>query len=138
MYKSIVFPERSAALEHCAELEKLGLFKDAVIVFDRVYFSDSMFRYFASKNYLCVMRIRDSFNLAKQCSGDCILTLPGDKKKGTEDILVRVISITLDSGETEYLATSIFDEDLTVDDFKALSPASFWTRSPTNIALISG
>lgn len=112
--------ERSAALQHCAELEKLDLFKDSVIVFDRGYFSDAMFRYFANKGYLCVMRIRDKMKIAKLCSGDCIMTLPGDSKLGTEDIKVRVISVRLDGGEIEYLATSIFDESLTAADFKDL------------------
>ena len=120
LLKRYLGSERDAALQHCAELEKLDLFKDAVIIFDRGYFSDAMFRYFADKGYLCVMRIREGFNLAKQCTGDCILTLPGDKKKGTEDINVRIIAIPLDGGETEYLATSIFDESLTAEDFKEL------------------
>ena len=48
------------------------------------------------------------------------LGLPGNKKKGTEDIPIRVISVPLDGGETEYLATTIFDESLTSDDFKEL------------------
>ena len=66
------------------------------------------------------MRIRESFKLAKQCTGDNILNLPGDPKKGTEDIFVRVIAILLDGGEIEYLVTSIFDETLTASDFKEL------------------
>ena len=120
LLKRYLGSERYAALQHCAELEKLDLFKDAVVIFDRGYYSDAMFRYFAAKGYLCIMRIREGFNLAKQCTGDCILTLSGDKKKGTEDISVRVIAIPLDGGETEYLATSIFDESLSTEDFKDL------------------
>ena len=112
--------ERDAALQHFEELEKLDLFNDSVIIFDRGYFSDAMFRYFASKGYLCVMRIREGFNLAKKCTGDCILTLPGDKKKGTDNIDVRVIAIPLDGGVTEYLATTIFNDSLSADDFKEL------------------
>ena len=112
--------ERTAALLHCDELEKLGLFNDSILIFDRGYFSENMFRFFADKGYLCLMRIRDSFNLAKKCTGDCILTLPGDKKTGTQDIKIRVIAVPLDGGETEYLATSLFDETLTASDFKEL------------------
>ena len=100
LLKRYLGSERDAALQHCAELEKLDLLKDSVIIFDRGYFSDAMFRYFSAKGYLCVMRIREGFNLAKKCTDDCILTLDGD--------------------ETEYLATSIFDETLTSDDFKEL------------------
>lgn len=112
--------ERKAALQHCDELEKLGLFNDSILIFDRGYFSESMFRYFAEKGYLCVMRIRDGLNLAKKCTGDCIFTLPGDKKSGTPDIKIRVIAVPLDSGETEYLATTLFDESFTSSDFMQL------------------
>ncbi len=66
------------------------------------------------------MRLRENFKLAKQCTGDCILTLPGNKKKGTDDIIIRVIAVPLDGGVTEYLATSVFDESLTTEDFKEL------------------
>lgn len=112
--------ERSAALRHCAELEKLGQFKDSIIIFDRGYYSERMFRYFVEKGYLCVMRVREGFNIAKKCTGDCILPLEGDPKEGTSDIEVRMISVLLDSGETEYLATNIFDKSLTAADFKVL------------------
>ena len=100
--------ERETALMHCKEIEKLGLFKDSIIIFDRGYYSEKMFRYFSEKGYLCVMRIKDNYNLAKQCTGDCIVTLVGDHKEGTSDMNVRMISVKLDGGITEYLATSIF------------------------------
>lgn len=79
-----------------------------------------MFRYFVDKNHLCVMRLRKGFNIAKNCTGDSIFTLPGRPVDGTGDIEVRVISVPLDGGETEYLATNIFDESLTASDFKEL------------------
>ena len=66
------------------------------------------------------MRIREGFNLAKKCTGDDILTLPGDPKQGTADVNVRVIAVPLDSGETEYLATNVFDASLSNNDFKEL------------------
>ena len=112
--------ERGAALQHCSDLEDLNLFKDSFIIFDRGYFSDAMFRYFAGKGYLCVMRLKEGMKLAKQCNGDCILTLPGDKDRSTSDIKVRVISVPLDSGVTEYLATNLLDNTLSAQDFKDL------------------
>ena len=66
------------------------------------------------------MRIRDTFKLAKNCNGDSIMTLKGDSKKGTHDVNVRVITVKLDGGETEYLVTNIFDKSLTNEDFKEL------------------
>ena len=120
LLKRYLASERDAALMHCAELEELCLFKDSIIIFDRGYYSEAMFRYFADRGYLCVLRIRENYNLAKQCRGDSILSLPGKHQDGTKDISVRVISVSLDSGETEYLATTIFDESLSADDFKEL------------------
>ena len=120
LIKNYLGSERSAALMHCAEIEKLGLFNDSIIVFDRGYYSEAMFRYFFEKGYLCVMRLRENFNIAKKCVGDCRVILPGNPKNGTSDIEVRVIAVPLDGGVTEYLATNIFDEALTVSDFKEL------------------
>ena len=56
--------ERQAAFDHCKELEDLNLFNDSILIFDRGYFSDLLFRYFAYKGYLCVMRIKDVVNLS--------------------------------------------------------------------------
>lgn len=112
--------ERCAAREHCEDLEKLSLFRDSVLLFDRGYYSEDMFRYFSDKDYLCVMRIRDTFKLARNCKGDSIMTLKGDPRKETRDIDVRVIAVELDGGEIEYLATNIFDKSFTAEDFKEL------------------
>ena len=112
--------ERAAALQHCADLEKLGQFKDSIIIFDRGYYSEKMFRYFADRGYLCVMRLKENYNLAKECKGDSIQFLKGNPKEDTEDVEVRVVAIPLDSGETEYLATNVFDKSLTPKDFKVL------------------
>ena len=112
--------ERNAALQHCADLEKLGQFKNSIIIFDRGYYSEKMFRYFAERGYLCVMRLKEKLNLSKECKGDSILFLKGDPKEGTDNVEVRVIAVPLDSGEIEYLATNVFDKSLTANDFKVL------------------
>ena len=118
--KPYLASERAAAKEHFQELESLGILQGSVIVFDRGYYSEDMFRFFSAEGHMCVMRLKEGINLSKECSGDTISTLPGDPKKGTEDIKVRVISIDLGNGITEYLATNIFDNDLTADNFKDL------------------
>ena len=46
--------------------------------------------------------------------------LEGDAKEKTSDIPVRVIAVKLDTGETEYLATNIFDKNITSDMFREL------------------
>ena len=40
--------------------------------------------------------------------------------EGTQDISIRVIEVTLDTGEKEYLATNLFDTAITVDMFREL------------------
>jgi hypothetical protein len=62
--------ERTAALDHCRALESLGILKGAVLVFDRGYYSEAMFRYFSDNGYLCVMRLKEKYRLAKLLSAD--------------------------------------------------------------------
>ncbi len=71
----------------------------------------------------CVMRLKESIGFSKASGkkvNDIITVLPGDKKVNTEVINIRIISVKLDSGEYEYLATNIFDKSLTPEDFKEL------------------
>ena len=93
--------ERTAALDHCKALEALGILKGAVLVFDRGYYSEAMFRYFSENGYHCVMRIKE-------------------RSHPPVKIPVRVISIDLGNGTTEYLATNLFNKEYTRHDFKEL------------------
>lgn len=115
--------ERDAALEHLKNLEELGIYKDSVVIFDRGYYSEKMFRYCVSLGHYCVMRLKSNINLSKRAgnrNADIITYLEGNSKEGTEDIKIRVISVKLDSGEYEYLATNIFDESFTIQMFRRL------------------
>lgn len=114
--------ERAAALDHCKALEGLGILKGAVLIFDRGYYSEAMFRYFSENGYLCVMRLREKMRLAKACKGDTLLSLEfeGEHPDQAVSIPVRVLSVDLGNGTTEYLATNMFDKSYTRDDFKEL------------------
>lgn len=112
--------ERAAALEHLKNLEDLDIYTDSIVIFDRGYYSEEMFRYCVKHNHLCLMRLKENYNLSKNCSGDIITTLPGKAADGTEDIDVRVVSVVLDDGTTEYLATNLFDSSITREMFKEL------------------
>lgn len=112
--------ERCAALEHLKNLEDLNIYQDSVVIFDRGYYSEKMFRYCVQHQHLCLMRLKKSYRLAKNCSGDTIDILSGDEKKGTQDIKVRVIEVILDNGEKEYLATNLFDPSITQPMFQEL------------------
>lgn len=112
--------ERTAAREHLKVLKSLDIFKNSVVLFDRGYYSETLFRHCVSNGHLCLMRLQKKFNLAKSCNGDTMSILPGNPKLGTEDIPIRVIEVILSDGTHEYLATNIFDKNMTVDMFSEL------------------
>ena len=113
--------ERSAAIKHCEALEDTCILNDtSIIIMDRGYYSEDMYRYFASKGYICLLRLKEDYRLSKNCPGDHIDILKGDPSKDTEDIKVRVIKVKLDNGTFEYLATNLFDDSLSDADFKEL------------------
>lgn len=112
--------ERCAAIEHLKVLEALGIYDNSIVIFDRGYYSENLFRYCVSHGHLCVMRLRERYKIAKSCRGDTVVTLAGNPKDGTGDISIRVIEVTLDTGEKEYLGTNVFDKDITRDMFQEL------------------
>ena len=114
--------ERSAAIDHCEALETTGILKGSVLVFDRGYYSEAMFRYFSQNGYYCVMRLKENINLSKSCKGDTtsVLIFDDDDKTQPESIPVRVLAIDLGNGTTEYLATNIFSKEYVQSDFKEL------------------
>jgi hypothetical protein len=72
------------------------------------------------------MRLKDSIGLAKRLeksdadSYEGMDVILGNPKEGTTDLTVRVIAVKLDTGATEYLATNIFDENITSSMFREL------------------
>ena len=112
--------ERSAAIEHLKILKDLGIFHNSIVIFDRGYYSENFFRYCVEHGHLCLMRLKEGYNLAKKCSGDVHTFLPGNSRDGTTDIDVRVIEVTLDDGTKEYLATNLFDLLITQTMFQEL------------------
>ena len=112
--------ERSAALEHLHNLEDLNIYQNSVVIFDRGYYSEDMFRYCVEHQHLCLMRLKQNYNIAKKCSGDIITVLPGNKKDRTEDIKIRVIEVILNDGTKEYLATNLFDSHISQQMFREL------------------
>ena len=112
--------ERSAALEHLHNLEDLNIYQNSVVIFDRGYYSEDMFRYCVEHQHLCLMRLKQNYNIAKKCFGDIITVLPGNTKDGTENIKIRVIEVTLGDGTKEYLATNLFDSHISQKMFREL------------------
>lgn len=112
--------ERTAALEHLKNLEALNIYNNSIVIFDRGYYSEDLFRYCVKHNHFCLMRLKENMKMSRSCNGDTISILPGDEKKNTEDMKVRVIQVILDDGSKEYLATNLFDSSLTSDMFREL------------------
>ena len=112
--------ERSAALEHLHNLEDLNIYQNSVVIFDRGYYSEDMFRYCVEHQHLCLIRLKQNYNIAKKCSGDIITVLPGNEKDGTEDTNIRVIEVILNDGTKEYLATNLFDSHISQQMFREL------------------
>ena len=112
--------ERSAALEHLHNLEDLNIYQNSVVIFDRGYYSEDLFRYCVEHQHLCLMRLKQNYNIAKKCSGDILTVLPGNEKDGTEDIRIRVIEVILNDGTKEYLATNLFDSHISQQMFRNL------------------
>lgn len=112
--------ERSAALEHLHNLEDLNIYLNSVVIFDRGYYSEDMFRYCVKHQHLCLMRLKQNYNIAKKCSGDIITVLPGNEKDRTEDTKIRVIEVILNDGTKEYLATNLFDSHISQQMFREL------------------
>lgn len=112
--------ERSSALEHLHNLEDLNIYQNSVVIFDRGYYSEDMFRYCVEHQHLCLMRLKQNYNIAKKCSGDILTVLPGNEKDGTEDIRIRVIEVILNDGTKEYLATNLFNSHISQQMFREL------------------
>lgn len=112
--------ERAAALDHLKNLEKLDIYEDSVVIFDRGYYSSELFRYCADHGHLCVMRLKNNLKISRNCHGDLETILPGNPRQDISDTKIRVIEVTLDDGSKEYLATNIFDKSITADKFREL------------------
>ena len=120
--------ERTAAIRHMETLTELNLYENSVIIFDRGYYSDEMFRYCVTHGHLCLMRIKEAVKLSKSCHGDTICSL-SDGTSEDNDVKVRVIEVLLDDGSKEYLATNLFDKSITKEMFREL----YFLRWPVEV-----
>jgi len=111
--------ERELALRHLNALHGLPSFSKECVIFDRGYASFELVKATKGLGIHFVMRVRTKFNVAidQLKEGDHRITL---KKKGCEDIPVRVIKFALPSGEQEALITDITDKRMGIAAFKWL------------------
>lgn len=109
--------EREAAAQHLARLKDLGIEKNAVVIFDRGYYSADLVLECMNTGCKFLMRLKNTTRFRSQDSNDAIheITLPGKQKANC-----RVLRVILSTGEEEYLITNILDEDISCDDFRDL------------------
>ena len=104
--------ERELAIMHVRRLKELGL-KGSILLFDRGYPSAEFITYLRQNGFHFIMRVRGKWN-------EFVDAVP---KKGVfvvnhngTQCLVRVIKVTLDTGETETLLTSLNERRLPAAD----------------------
>lgn len=110
--------ERELAAEHLNFLERNEL-TDSLVIMDRGYPSFQMISRFEDKQLHYLMRCdrRHFFKEVRDAKGDdCVIT----HKQAGKQIHLRVVRITLKSGQEETLLTNIFDAEFTREDFKEL------------------
>lgn len=119
--KSLIYrydiSEPVAAKEILSQFVADGV-KNDIILFDRAYPSAELMAYLTDNKIKFVMRAQKNFSneVKKAKDKDQIVTIKHNKKHYD----VRILRFPLESGEEEILLTSLFDEELTIKDFKAL------------------
>ncbi len=111
--------ERTLASRHIDHLCNLGKFVKELMIFDRGYPSFELIEKLRKNKINFLMRVRTKFNqeIDAQTKPDGFVYL---KKKGHEDIKVRVVKFQLPSGETEVLITDLWDKRMGIKVFKEL------------------
>ena len=108
--------ERDAAKELIECLENKGFHND-LIIFDRGYPSKDFISYLEGKGLKYLIRIkRDKFSTQFDNANNADQTIKVEYKQ--EILYVRVINVTLQTGEVEKLITNVHDESFTSEDFK--------------------
>ncbi len=106
--------ERIPAKHHLEKIKQLSI-DNALIIFDRGYYSHEMFNYIADMGFSCLMRIKECMTSFTRCETmDAILNIEAIKHK------IRCVRVALDTGEIEYLVTNVMDTEITAEMLKAL------------------
>jgi len=108
--------ERAVAMELIERLEEKNI-KNNLFLFDRGYPSVEMFNFLAERHAKYLIRVKNKKfhkKIDDITDEDKLITLENCVEK------LRVINVTLSTGETEKLITNIYDESFTTNDFKEL------------------
>lgn len=109
------YNERDSAKSH---IDFLPEFPNSLVLFDRGYPSEDMFRYLTSKGILFLMRVPKTFKKAISEQKDSLFTYPGSHNK--QALTLRSIHFLLEDGSTEYLVTNLTSEQMATGNFPDL------------------
>ena len=122
LIEPVLSNERILASEHLRTLVQMEWGQSAVpsvVLFDRGYPAAHLIAELESVGIKYAMRCSTEFLRNVRHSGsDCVVTHQFAAIRHT--LRFRLIEVTLNNGETEYIATNLFDEGLTVQDFQRL------------------
>lgn len=107
--------ERESAKEH---LQFLPDFPKSIIVFDRGYPSEDLFRFLNSQGILFLMRIPKNFKKAISKEPDFLFEYPASKDK--DSLILRGINFRLNDETTEYLVTNMMPDQMPAEKFPEL------------------
>ena len=111
--------ERTMAREHLKANRPIPGTKD-LFLFDRGYPSYELIGELNSAGYAFVMRVRSKFDIGIDDLQNADNAFELRDKTGKNSQKVRVLKFALSSGEQEVLLSNVFDETLTIEDFKKL------------------
>lgn len=109
------YNERESAKSH---IDFLPEFPNSILLFDRGYPSEDMFRYLNSKKILFLMRVPKTFKKAISEESDTLFTYPASRNK--ESLTLRSIHFLLEDGSTEYLVTNLTQNQMSTEKFSTL------------------
>ncbi len=107
--------ERESAKAH---MNFLPGFPNSIIVFDRGYPSEDMFRFLNSRGMLFLMHVPKTFKKAVFEQNDVLFTYPSSDNQ--ESLTLRSIHFLLNDGSTEYLVTNLMPEQVASEKFSEL------------------
>ena len=99
-------------------MEFLPKLQNTVILFDRGYPSEDLFRFLDSQNIYFLMRLPKSYKKAIFEDKDSLFTYPASCKK--KQLTLRSIHFPMEDGNTEYLITNIMQNEMKYPLFKEL------------------
>ncbi len=109
------YNERESAKSH---MDFLPEFPNSILLFDRGYPSQDMFRYLNAKKILFLMRVPKTFKKAISEQDDALFTYPVSRNK--ESLTLRSIHFLLEDGSSEYLVTYLTQNQMSTEKFPAL------------------